>query len=241
MDLQRLWWATEPSNEPPLRPAKKATARWLPLAVSPIYASRLLPSRLALVTPGWPLASVQPGEGKMPSSRLSVALSEFSKSRWAGEPSSEPPLHPTELDLIRSVRSSRVKRALLAVTGFLLAICIGIGATLAWQSYGDKVRGMIANLSPQFAWLAPQAVPVADAVPAPSASASPEQLVAISRSLAAVRQSVDKLAADVTRLQAARPDTPSPDIRVSRTSAPPPPAVGAPGRKPVPPMPPSQA
>jgi hypothetical protein len=175
----------------------------------------------------------------MPSSRLSVALSEFSKSRWAGEPSNEPPLHPTELDLIRSVRSSRVKRALLALAGFLIAFCVGIAATLSWQSHGDKVRGMIANLSPQLAWLAPQAAPVADAAAAPSASASPEQLVAISRSLAAVRQSVDKLAADVTRLQATKPDTPSPDIRVTRTSAPPPAAVGASGRRPVPPIPPA--
>ena len=173
----------------------------------------------------------------MPSSRLSVALSEFSRGRWAGEPSNEPPLHPTELDLIRSVRSSRVKRALLALAGFLIAFCVGIAATLSWQSHGDKVRGMIANLSPQLAWLAPQAAPVADAAPTASASASPDQLAVISRSLAAVRQSVDKLAADITKIQATKLDTVSPDIRVSR-SPPPPPAVGAPGRKPAtPPVP----
>ena len=174
----------------------------------------------------------------MPSSRLSVALSEFSKSRWAGEPSSEPPLHPTELDLIRGVRSSRVKRALLALAGFLLAFCVGIAATLSWQAHGDKVRGMIANLSPQLAWLAPRAAPAADAAPAASTSASPDQLAAISRGLAAVRQSLDKLAADVAKLQATKQDTLSPDIRVSRTSAPPPAAVGVPARKPTPPAPP---
>ncbi len=178
----------------------------------------------------------------MPTSpRLSVALSEFSRGRWAAEPSNEPPLHPTELDLVRSTRSARVKRALIALGGFLIAISIGVAATLAWQSYGNTVRGMIANLSPRLAWLAPQAAPVADAAPALSASASPDQVAAISRSLAAVRQSVDKLAADITRLQATKPDTVSPDIRVSRTSAPPPPAVVAPGRKPLPPVPPSQA
>ena len=167
------------------------------------------------------------------SSRLSVALSEFSAGRWTAEPPIDPPLHPTELELIQNVRSSRVKRALLALAGFLIAFCVGIAATLSWQSHGDKVRGMIASLSPQLAWLTPQAVPVADAAPAASASASPDQLTAISRSLAAVRQSVDKLAADVTRLQATKPDTVSPDIRVSRTSPPPPPAVGATGRKPA--------
>ncbi len=169
------------------------------------------------------------------SSRLSVALSEFSERRWAAEPPIDPPLHPTELDLIQSMRSSRVKRALLALAGFLIAFCIGIAATLAWQSHGDTARAMIANLSPQLAWLAPRAAPVADAAPAASAGASPDQLAAISRGLAAVRQSVDKLAADITKLQATKQDTLSPDIRISRTSAPPPPAVGAPVRKPAPP------
>jgi hypothetical protein len=173
------------------------------------------------------------------SSRLRVALSEFSEGRWAAEPPIDPPLHPTELDLIQNMRSSRVKRALLALAGLLTAFGIGIAATLAWQSHGNAVRAMIANSSPQLAWLAPQAASVADAAPTASASASPDQLTAISRSLAGVRQSIDKLAADLTKLQAAKPDTVNSDIRVSRTSPLPAPAVGAPGRKPV--APPSQA
>ena len=171
-------------------------------------------------------------------SRMRVALSEFSEGRWAAEPPSDPPLHPTELDLIRKMRSSRVKHALVALAGFLIAFGVGIAATLGWQTHGNRVRAMIANLSPQLAWLAPQAASVADAAPAAPASASADQLAAISRSLTAVRQSVDKLAADLTKLQATRPDTVSPDIRVSRTSPLPPPAVGPPGRKPaVPPSP----
>jgi hypothetical protein len=169
-------------------------------------------------------------------SRVRVALSEFSEGRWAAEPPIDPPLHPTEVDLIERMRSSRVKRALLALAGSLIAFGIGVAATLAWQSHGDTVRGMIANLSPQLAWLAPQAAPVADAAPTASASASPDQLAAISRSLAAVRQSVDKLAVDLTKLQATKVDTVSPDIRVSRTSPPPPPAGGAPGGKPATPQ-----
>jgi hypothetical protein len=54
-----------------------------------------------------------------------------------------------------------------------------------------------------------------------------------------VRQSVDKLAADITKVQATKPDTASSDIRVSRTSPLLPPAVAAPGRKPA--APPAQA
>jgi hypothetical protein len=165
------------------------------------------------------------------SSGLSLALSEFSRRRWAAEPPIDPPLHPSELDLVQGTRSS--KRASLALARFLITFCIGVAATLTWQSYGDAARGTIASLSPQLGWLAPQAAPVAQAVSAASAAASPDQLVAISRGLAAVRQSVDKLSADITRLQATKPDT------LNRTAAPPPAAVGAPGRKP--PAPPSQA
>jgi hypothetical protein len=50
---------------------------------------------------------------------------------------------------------SSVKRASLALVRFLIALCIGIAATLAWQSYGDAARAMIANSSPQLGWLAP--------------------------------------------------------------------------------------
>jgi hypothetical protein len=186
------------------------------------------------------------------SSRRSIALSEFSQGRWAAEPSNEPPLHPTELERVRRMRPARVRRALLALAGFLIAICMGVAATLSWLSYGNAVRGTIASLSPRLAWLAPQPARVADAAPAlsanasnaslaASASASPDQLVAISRSLAAVRQSVDKLAADISRLQATKQDAAGPDIRISRTSAPPPPAVSIAGRKPAPPTSLSQA
>lgn len=165
------------------------------------------------------------------SSRRSVALSEFSRAHWTKEPPLEPPLHPTELDLIRSARSSRTKRALLTLAGFLSAFCIGVAATLVWQADGDAARRGVAQLSPRLDWLAPPAPPVAPAEPAAALAASPDQLGAISRSLAVVRQSVDKLAADIGRLQGVKQDTPSPDIRVSRTSAPTPPAAAAPGRK----------
>jgi hypothetical protein len=74
---------------------------------------------------------------------------------------------------------------------------------------------MIASASPQFGWLAPQAAPVARTAPdviAPTAPAAPspdqQQLNAMSLGLAAVRQSVDQLAAgqeqmtrDITKLQ----------------------------------------
>src|SRR5216684_8986089 len=46
----------------------------------------------------------------------------------------------------------------------LITFCIGVAATLTWQSYNDPAKKIIAGWSPQFAWLAPQA-PVARTVP----------------------------------------------------------------------------
>jgi hypothetical protein len=162
------------------------------------------------------------------SSRLTHALSEFSKGRWATEPSNDPPLHPTELDPVPSMRSSSRKRALAR---FLITFCIGVAATLAWQSYGDAARGMIARSSPRLGWLAPQAAPVVRTVPAASAGSSPDlnQLKAISRDLDVVRQSVDKLAAEISKVRVAKQDT-------DRTSAPPSAPTGAAVRKPAPPV-----
>jgi hypothetical protein len=97
----------------------------------------------------------------------------------------------------------------------MLYFLVGVTITVGWQSYGGPAREMIANWSPRLAWVAP---------PAPTGT---DQIVAISRDLAVVRQSVDKLAADITKLQAPQQGT-------DKTSASPPPAAGAPARKPGP-------
>jgi hypothetical protein len=49
-------------------------------------------------------------------------------------------------------------------TRSLITFCIGVAATLTWQSYNGATKKIIAGWSPQFAWLAPQA-PVARTVP----------------------------------------------------------------------------
>jgi hypothetical protein len=144
--------------------------------------------------------------------------SEFSKSGLAAELASEPPLHPSELSFIRRARLRVGKLVPFAFVRFLTIFFIGVGATLAWQSYGDTAREMMASWSPHLGWLAQPPVP---------AAASPEQLVAMSRGLAAMRQDVDKLAADITKLQAIQQGT------VERTSASPPSPAAVPVRKPV--------
>jgi hypothetical protein len=95
---------------------------------------------------------------------------------------------------------SSVKRASLALFRFLITLCIGIAATLAWQSYGDAARAMIANRVPQLGWLAPQAEPVAQNAPDAIALAAPavpfpdqQQSNVTSPDLDAVRQSIDRI------------------------------------------------
>ena len=94
-------------------------------------------------------------------SKLDLALSEFSKARWAAEPSVDAPLQPMDLDLVASTPSSLGKQASLALARFLIAFCIGVAATLAWQSYGDAGRKMIASSSPRLGSLPPHAAPEA--------------------------------------------------------------------------------
>jgi SPOR domain len=94
-------------------------------------------------------------------SKLDLALSEFSEARWATEPSVDAPLQPTDLDLVASARSARGRHASFSLACFLTAFCIGVAATLAWQSYGAAVRKAIANSSPQLHSSAPQAAPEA--------------------------------------------------------------------------------
>src|SRR5947199_7642398 len=91
-----------------------------------------------------------------------------------------------------TMRPSLARRALLRLARSVIIFCVGVGTTLAWQSYGDAARAMIAKSSPQLGWLAPQTAPAcpsaSDVVaPASAASANVQQLTF---GLAAVRQSV---------------------------------------------------
>ena len=105
---------------------------------------------------------------------LIVALSEFSKGRWAAEPSDEPPLHPTELNLVTRLRWWLGKLSPLAFARYLITFFIGVAATLGWQSHREAPKE--------------------------------EMIAAAPASLDSVRQSVDKLAAEITKVQAAEQD-----------------------------------
>ena len=92
---------------------------------------------------------------------------------------------------------------------FLITFCSGIAAILAWQSYGDAAKQIIASSYPRLGWLAPRAAPIAysahDTIGlAAQAAASPDEqrLNAISLDLDAMRQNVDRIA--VTQQQVTR-------------------------------------
>jgi len=123
---------------------------------------------------------------------------------------------------------------------FLITFCLGVVATLAWQSYGDAARQIIADSYPQLGWLAPESA-VAQTLPstvgAATSSADQQELKAMSLDLAAVRQKIDQLTASqqqmardfTTNLLAAEQDI------LDKIPVPPPapqPAA-APARKPI--------
>jgi pyruvate/2-oxoglutarate dehydrogenase complex dihydrolipoamide acyltransferase (E2) component len=150
-------------------------------------------------------------------------------------------------------RPSLIRRAARRVTRFVIVLCVGVATTLAWQSYGDVARAMIANSFPQLGWLAPEAAPATQTAPDMAASAAPaapaapsadvqqlkEQLKELSLGLDAVRRSVDQFAAqvaagqrlmagDIAKLQA---EISPPQQRAAAAPA------AAPARKPAPPAP----
>jgi hypothetical protein len=113
-------------------------------------------------------------------------------------------------DHIASGRPSIVRRMFRALARFSIAILIGICATLAWQSYGDEAKEMVSTWVPSLRWLtAPTMTSLSDSQGSPqsalvsqrsapaAATTSPElaQLEPMARDLAAMRGSLDQLAA----------------------------------------------
>jgi hypothetical protein len=208
--------------------------------------------------------------------RRAAAGSDFSAGPRATEPSLDARLRAADLHNrpFPTARPSLGRRTSRGLPRFLVAACVGVAATLAWQSYGATAKQMIADLAPQLSWLllsppatnppgqemtAEQPSPPDIQAPAPQvasakagvvastasetaastvpAAPSPElqQLETMARDLAAVRQSVEQLAAgqeemarDIAKLQTA-----GQDIRRRISGLPPPAATTA--RKPVPP------
>ena len=147
---------------------------------------------------------------------------------------------------------------------YLVATLIGVAGTLAWQSYGDvakqivatsapelgsspEAKQMIANSIQQLGWTKPpadsekQAAPVAQTAPA-TPSIDPEKVQQMAHDLARQRQIVEELAAgqsQVTR-EIAKLESAVMEI-LGKIPAPPPQPPALPPRKPKPVPPSSRA
>ncbi len=196
-----------------------------------------------------------------------------SNAVWAGEPSLHATFPPADLkdDRFLGDTPSPGRRSSRTLTRFLVVAFIGVGCTLAWQSYGEAAKQKLATFGPQLGWVLslaglkpspgaeliaerpstpavqesepdlPQAAPAAQTAPdigAPPAPAArgpdvQQQLEAMARDLAILRQSVDQLALgqermarDLASLQAAEKDlrrrisTPKPAAAPPRNPAP---------------------
>lgn len=127
----------------------------------------------------------------------------------------EPPPHPSERGIRRLGRLFPGRRV-------SIAFVLGIAATLAWQTWGNGPRQALADRFPRLGWIAPRGAA------APGPEGGTEQLVTITRSLAVVRQDIERVSAEVAKLQAAKPEA-----AVVRTTSPPPPPPPPPAsRKP---------
>jgi hypothetical protein len=111
-------------------------------------------------------------------------------------PNLEPPLHapPRRDDQLAGDRPSIGRRMFRALVRFFIAVLIGVGATLAWQSYGDEARKSVRTWAPSLVWLLPVSTPK-----------SMQQLEPITRDLAAVRSSLEQLAVKQEQMAQAVP------------------------------------
>ena len=55
-------------------------------------------------------------------------------------------------DRLGAIENQTKKRSSRGFTRYLLAICIGVAVTLAWQSYGEAAKQMFAAKAPELGW-----------------------------------------------------------------------------------------
>ena len=113
---------------------------------------------------------------------------------------------PPPSKIATSEKQSIGRRMSRAFTRYSVVFLIGVGTTLAWQSYGDEAIETVRTEVPSLAWL----LPVSTAKPSPDGQASAaalvtsvelvEQLKPVALDLANVRRSVEQLGAKVEQL-----------------------------------------
>src|SRR5262245_22058016 len=128
-------------------------------------------------------------------------------------------------DRLLAIEKQTKKQSWRGFTRYLLAICIGVAATLAWQSYREAAKQMFAAKAP-VAQTAPAAVvpsvPVAPSIDPAEAHQIAMDPTALRQTVAQITASQDQMARKVDRLQAANQE-----ILAKMPEPPPPPPVAA--------------
>jgi hypothetical protein len=169
-----------------------------------------------------------------------------------------------------AIENEMKRRGSRGFARYLVAICIGVAAALAWQSYGEAAKQMIATSAPELGWSSEakqmiaswvqqlgwtkppagsekQAAPVAQTAVAPNAPAAPafdpEKIQQMAWDLATLRQTVEQLAAGQTQVSREIAKLEAADVEIlAKIPAPPPPRPStASARKPMPVPPSSRA
>src|SRR6516162_6117157 len=159
----------------------------------------------------------------------------------------------------KRIESQTKRRSLRALVRYFVVICIAVAATLAWQSYGEPAKQIVAARAPELGWSRPrsdtspvqllvaetpqainvvavaQTAPEAAAPKAPAApSVDPEQVQQITRSLTTLQLSVEQLAAAQDQMAHQINSLQAADLEIlNRIPAPPPLPPAAPARKPM--------
>src|SRR6516164_5001602 len=140
---------------------------------------------------------------------------------------------------VRSAAPSIGRRLTRTFVRFFLPVVIGVGGTLAWQSYGGE---MVRAWAPSLGWLVPGSPPG----PAVTSAELQQQLKPMAIDLALVRRSEEQLAANqdqlsreqdqmaqaIATLQAAEQDIRQNILALAAPAAPPAPKAPVPPPKP---------
>ena len=174
----------------------------------------------------WPTAE-EPSSGGL--ARDGDARSDQRTARRRVKPSIDPP-HRYRFGEGQAASSgpSIGRRIFRTIASFSIAVLIGVGATLGWQTYGDAAREMLIARAPTVAWVLSVSTTKSPVVAATSTDPT-QQLAPLASNLDVVRRSVEQLAArqelmaqNIAALQAVEED-----IRQKMSSAPPAPAQQA--------------
>jgi hypothetical protein len=107
-------------------------------------------------------------------------------------------------DQFTNKKRSTGKRMVRAFFRLIIAVLIGVGGTLAWQSHGEEAKEMVRTWAPSLAWVLPTSTKSSVDGRATAASVTSaelvEQLKPVMLDLAIVRHGVDQLATTIKQL-----------------------------------------